>query len=168
MWSNDTKCKYMFMFLLNNSSCKELRSQQHHPWPMSELAPLLHPCLGEKLPWTVEISGASVYTIHQSSQLHYLAEPASVSATVAVTTKYTPPMSDNITSLGLVLHADLDTMVVACSQRQVGMWIFVYWIVFLKNGLFSSTPSKLSWISLTDCGLVTLPGDVELGEQWLR
>ena len=92
---------------------------------MSDVAPFLHPCLGEKLPWTVEISGASVYTIHQSSQLHYLAEPASVSATVAVTTKYTPPMSDNITSLGLVLHADLDTMVVACSQRQVGMWIFM-------------------------------------------
>ena len=38
MWSNDTKCKYMFMYLLKNSACKRLRQipdNRHHISPMT-------------------------------------------------------------------------------------------------------------------------------------
>ncbi len=75
---------------------------------------------GEKLPWSVKLDKCSVYSIHKGSSLHYLMAPVSLSTTVAVTTKYQPATSDNISSLGLVIHADMDTMSLGLSQHQVG------------------------------------------------
>ena len=49
----------------------------------------------------------------------YLVAPTGMSCTVAVTSKYNPPTSDNISALGLVLHADMDTVGIEIRKEQV-------------------------------------------------
>lgn len=61
----------------------------------------------------------SIYTIHQSEQIHYLLKPSSLRATMAVTTKYRLPAADSLSLLGLCIHADMQTVEVVLVPQQV-------------------------------------------------
>jgi hypothetical protein len=61
-----------------------------------------------------------VHTILSRQHVVPLVKPTTVSCTIGVTTKYNPPMSDNISSLGLCLHTDMHAVVMAISKSQVG------------------------------------------------
>ncbi|XP_055998709.1 intermembrane lipid transfer protein VPS13B-like isoform X2 [Ostrea edulis] len=76
------------------------------------------PIKGERLPWQMSLDDFSVYSLH-GSDIHSVVKPASVSCTVAVTSKYDPSSSDNITALGLCLHTDMRAVTVSCSKPQV-------------------------------------------------
>ena len=77
------------------------------------------PVAGARLPWSLQLTTCSAYTLHASHTVRSIIKPVSASATVAVTTKYNPPTSDAISSLGLCVHVDLQTITVACSNAQV-------------------------------------------------
>ncbi|XP_014791410.2 intermembrane lipid transfer protein VPS13B [Octopus bimaculoides] len=81
--------------------------------------------LGDKLPWTITVSNYSMYSLHPMKKAFSLVKPGSVSCTVAVSTKYHPPASDNISSLALCLHLDMHIMKFACSLKQVQLCISV-------------------------------------------
>ena len=69
----------------------------------------------------------------------YLVAPTGVSCTVAVTSKYNPPTSDNISALGLVLHADMDTVGIEIRKEQVFnavLDIFVIVIVLILSDIY--------------------------------
>ncbi len=79
---------------------------------------------GEKLPWSLKLRDASVYTTQRgaadnSGSCHDLLAPTGLSCTVAVTTKYQPPTSDAIAALGVVLHADMDAVELRLRKEQV-------------------------------------------------
>ncbi|XP_061177950.1 intermembrane lipid transfer protein VPS13B-like [Saccostrea echinata] len=76
------------------------------------------PLKGERLPWQMSLDDFSVYSLH-GSDIHSLVKPASVSCTVAVTSKYDPLSSDNISALGLCLHTDMKAVTLSCSKPQV-------------------------------------------------
>ena len=80
--------------------------------------------LGTKLPWTVKLDNGSVYTLNTTvhSMKHEpcdIIEPCSLSAMVAVTTKYQPPTSDNISSLALCVHSHTNLLVAKLADGQV-------------------------------------------------
>ncbi|GAB1597682.1 vacuolar protein sorting-associated protein 13B-like [Argonauta hians] len=77
--------------------------------------------LGDKLPWTITVSNYSMYSLHPMKKVFSLVKPGSVSCTVAVSTKYHPPASDNISSLALCLHLDMHTMKFASSLKQIDL-----------------------------------------------
>ncbi|ELT92184.1 hypothetical protein CAPTEDRAFT_228271 [Capitella teleta] len=105
-------------------SCPRIRvcSAGHKPIsPVMDIPirSLEHSVAGEKLPWSLKLSNASLYTVNENQQLQHGVKPLGVSATLAVTTKYHPPTSDNITALGLCVHADMDNTAIFCSKPQV-------------------------------------------------
>jgi len=78
---------------------------------------------GEKLPWTAKLQNLTIYTTHRSEQMLYLLKPASLCATLAVTTKYhclqTDNLTDSLSLLGLCIHADMQMVEMAVSNPQV-------------------------------------------------
>lgn len=86
---------------------------------------LLLSIAGDKIPWNVSLQNCSVYTVHASHtgsqpvQSLQLVKPATVSCTVGLSYKYTPPTSDNISALGLCLHTDMRSVTVSSSFEQV-------------------------------------------------
>ncbi|XP_060068135.1 intermembrane lipid transfer protein VPS13B-like [Ylistrum balloti] len=93
--------------------------------------------VGEKLPWTMTLNNFSIYTIHSKKEIFSILKPVSVNCTVAVSTKYSPPTSDNLSALGLCLHTDMRSVTLACSKRQVHLCLsIVIWLkTLLKQGL---------------------------------
>lgn len=77
----------------------------------------------------------SVYSLH-GSDIHSFLKPASVSCTIAVTSKYDPPSSENISALGLCLHTDMRAVTLSCSKPQVGFYILVWYWMCLCLGIF--------------------------------
>ncbi|KAL3889914.1 hypothetical protein ACJMK2_002232 [Sinanodonta woodiana] len=75
--------------------------------------------VGDKLPWNVNFRNFASYTIHCSKEVLQLVKPITVTCTVAVSHKYTPPQSENISALGLCLHTDMQAVTLATSQKQV-------------------------------------------------
>ncbi|KAL4227239.1 Vacuolar protein sorting-associated protein 13B [Mactra antiquata] len=77
--------------------------------------------VGDKIPWNVSLQNMSAYTVHSGSSMktYQLVKPATVSCTVGVSFKYTPPTSDNISALGLCLHTDLRSIIVSTSVEQI-------------------------------------------------
>ena len=71
------------------------------------------------MPWSLKLHAASIYSTHSNKSTFYLVTPTGMSCTVAVTAKYNPPTSDNISSLGLVLHADMDSVGIEVRKEQV-------------------------------------------------
>ena len=74
---------------------------------------------GEKLPWSVHMTNFSVYSLQVPQRAFYVVKPSSLSATLAVTTKYSPPVSDNISSLAFCVHSDMNPISAACNNDQV-------------------------------------------------
>ena len=74
---------------------------------------------GEKLPWTVELSEWSAFTLHTGCVSQPLMCGLSVTSTVGATVHYNPPTSDLIHSLALCLHLDLRPPLISLSHSQV-------------------------------------------------
>lgn len=76
---------------------------------------------GDKIPWNVSLQNCSVYTVHTTPSFKalQLVKPATVSCTVGVSYKYTPPTSDTISALGLCLHTDMHSVTASTSLEQV-------------------------------------------------
>ena len=74
---------------------------------------------GEKLPWTVELSEWSAFTLHPGSVSRPLMRGLGVTSTVGATVLYNPPTSDLIHSLALCLHLDLRPPLISLSHSQV-------------------------------------------------
>ena len=76
---------------------------------------------GDKIPWNVSLKNCCIYTVHSSPTLRalQLLKPTTVSCTVAVSYKYTPPTSDSISALGLCLHTDMRSVTLSTSMEQV-------------------------------------------------
>lgn len=66
----------------------------------------------------------SVYSLH-GSDIHSFVKPASVSCTIAVTSKYDPSSSENISALGLCLHTDMRAVTLSSSKPQVRFYTIV-------------------------------------------
>ncbi len=62
-----------------------------------------------------------MFSTHADGACFYLTPPTGLSCTVAVTARYVPPTSDTIASLGLVLHADMDSVEVQLRKQQVNL-----------------------------------------------
>ena len=74
---------------------------------------------GEKLPWTVELTEWSAFTLHPGSVSRPLMRGLGVTSTVGATVLYNPPTSDLIHSLALCLHLDLRPPLISLSHSQV-------------------------------------------------
>ncbi|XP_048244061.1 vacuolar protein sorting-associated protein 13B-like isoform X2 [Haliotis rufescens] len=81
--------------------------------------------IGDKLPWSVKLEKLTVYSLHKEKTTLSLFKPLNVASTVAVTCKYTPPTSDNITALGLCLHIDMQPPTIAVSKIQTQLCMSV-------------------------------------------
>ncbi|XP_035828543.1 vacuolar protein sorting-associated protein 13B [Aplysia californica] len=76
--------------------------------------------IGEKLPWTVKVSGACVYSLLSGQpRPAVLLHPLDVLSTLAVSCKYSPPTSEVISTLALCLHVDVGQPVMEVSSAQL-------------------------------------------------
>ncbi|XP_070535266.1 intermembrane lipid transfer protein VPS13B-like [Ptychodera flava] len=76
--------------------------------------------VGDKLPWSTSFTNFSCYTLLDSQRVYYLVKPMAVTSTVAVSTVGSSPSSGK-TSLGLCVHADMQAVVLNCSNKQVNL-----------------------------------------------
>ncbi|KAK3589215.1 hypothetical protein CHS0354_020076 [Potamilus streckersoni] len=75
--------------------------------------------VGDKLPWNVCLKNFASYTIHCSKEALQIVKPVTVTCTIAVSHKYTPTQSENISALGLCLHTDMHAVTLSASHKQV-------------------------------------------------
>ena len=71
------------------------------------------------MPWSLQLNAAGIFSTNMNLSTSYLVAPTGMSCTVAVTSKYNPPTSDNISALGLVLHVDMDAVGIEIRKEQV-------------------------------------------------
>ena len=109
--------RIFFTMVGRSMNCQSVLITKHHITIVTSVVS------GEKLPWSIELCNASVYSLHNQTTLDVVS-PVSIVTSVAVTTRYAPPTSDNIASLGLVLHGDMKTIDVAISKTQVCYFCF--------------------------------------------
>ena len=82
----------------------------------------------EKLPWTLTFSKAALLTLHTDAdvtQCRYVVCPSNLSATLAITSTFNPPVSQNVASLAVVLHCDANDVTVKLRSCQVELLVDV-------------------------------------------
>ncbi|CAH1773157.1 unnamed protein product [Owenia fusiformis] len=84
--------------------------------PMRNLG---HSIAGDRLPWTIKLQDASIYSLHSQTVSHFVVKPVSVTSTVAVTTKYLPPTSENLAALGLCVHSHMEGVYGGVGKLQI-------------------------------------------------
>ena len=99
-----------------------------------------HIFVGSKLPWTMKFDNASVFTLKPNTtsiEVCNILETCCLSATLAATTKYHPPRSDNISSLALCIHSHINLVIAKISDVQVDL------LMVLLNNYQSAITSVL-------------------------
>ena len=82
----------------------------------------------EKLPWTLTFSKAAMITLHTDADVthcRYVMCPSNLSATLAITSTFNPPASQNVASLAVVLHCDANDVTVKLRSCQVELLVGV-------------------------------------------
>ncbi|XP_063419366.1 intermembrane lipid transfer protein VPS13B-like [Mytilus trossulus] len=103
--------------------------------------------VGEKLPWRMVLNHFCVHTILSKQTVVPIIKPTTVSCTIGVTTKYNPPTSDNISSLGLCLHTDMHAVVMAISKSQI---VLCSSLLNQLTGLFGMVMSLIKSLHKSD------------------
>ncbi|XP_059174786.1 intermembrane lipid transfer protein VPS13B-like [Physella acuta] len=81
--------------------------------------------IGEKLPWSIKINNICVYSLLSSRpDPQFLVHPMDIVSTVAVTCKYNPPTSENISNMAICLHVDVGQPQLDITPSQVMRVLF--------------------------------------------
>ncbi|XP_052096921.1 intermembrane lipid transfer protein VPS13B-like isoform X1 [Mytilus californianus] len=128
--------------------------------------------VGEKLPWRMVLNHFCVHTILSKQTVVPIIKPTTVSCTIGVTTKYNPPTSDNISSLGLCLHTDMHAVVMAISKPQVVLCTSLLnqltglfgMVMSLIKSLHKSEQTHTPTVDKPDLSEIALPEPTPLGQ----
>ncbi|CAC5371342.1 VPS13B [Mytilus coruscus] len=128
--------------------------------------------VGEKLPWRMVLNHFCVHTILSKQTVVPIIKPTTVSCTIGVTTKYNPPTSDNISSLGLCLHTDMHAVVMAISKPQVVLCSSLLnqltglfgMVMSLIKSLHKSEQTQTPTVDKPDLSEIALPEPTPLGQ----
>ncbi|KAK6186959.1 hypothetical protein SNE40_006214 [Patella caerulea] len=105
---------YLPTISIHSSDLKRMTVLQTLPIQMLEGS-----LIGDKLPWNVQISNLTVYSIHDNTTCLPILGKLDIKSTVAVSCTYTTPTSQNISTLGLCLHVDVHPLSLSISQKQI-------------------------------------------------
>ena len=117
---------------------------------------------GEKLPWTVELSEWSAFTLHPGSVSRPLMRGLGVTSTVGATVLYNPPTSDLIHSLALCLHLDLRPPLISLSHSQVQLCPTVRYSSVPQSGTAVISLSHSRFCSVPQSGTAVSHSQVQL------